>query len=94
MLTFRDLPPAPKFTEPGTCTKLVAKEEALADLWFPVYGEKVSEFAVETCRTCPARVECLAFAMENPGVQGLYGGWTFQDGHRDRAVRSRLAHLS
>lgn len=55
------------------------------DMWFPSMGE-VGEYAAarRTCSTCPVRLACLAYAISNNEVWGIWGGL-------NRAERANLA---
>ena len=48
------------------------------DWWFPEFGVKgnnvMFERAREICMGCHARKECLEFAIQHPGIQGMWGG--------------------
>jgi WhiB family redox-sensing transcriptional regulator len=35
--------------------------------------------AKQVCANCPYRVACLTYAMENPDLQGIWGGLTEKD---------------
>jgi len=46
--------------------------------WFPPPGQvsAESQAAVEVCRTCPVRLPCLEFAIDNNERHGIWGGLT------------------
>lgn len=45
------------------------------ELFFPDKGDMKSTFeAKKVCATCPVRVECLEFALENGETVGIWGG--------------------
>ncbi len=45
--------------------------------WFPHRGEALASVqAVAVCRECLVRSECLAVAMADPTLQGIWGGST------------------
>jgi WhiB family redox-sensing transcriptional regulator len=46
--------------------------------------EMVARDAVETCRTCLVRRDCLAFALEDPDLSGIWGGTTTAERRRAR----------
>ena len=43
-------------------------------LWFPDWGEAVPVEALELCRGCPVRWECLDASMWPRLEQGIWGG--------------------
>ncbi len=47
-------------------------EEGDPELWWPVRGG--SPDAVAGCEVCPARVECLAYAVAADEPDGIWGG--------------------
>ena len=51
-----------------------------ADLWF---GERPAELeqAKALCQTCPARLACLAAAIDRREVWGVWGGEIFERGN-------------
>jgi WhiB family redox-sensing transcriptional regulator len=51
--------------------------------WFPRKGEGVDE-AKAICATCAVCVECLTYALEHPGLQGVWGGSSQQERARMR----------
>lgn len=57
--------------------------------WFPVFRAdnkqlKKHRHAIEICNKCPEQKECLAFALENPTVQGIWGGTYWRERRRMR----------
>lgn len=63
------------------------------DLWFPVSAEPRSrleaehlKLALDTCRSCPVRLECLEFAVRT-GQRGTWGGMTERQRSYSRACR-------
>ena len=45
------------------------------DDWFPLSGDpKDSIAAVRICKTCPVRVECLAYAIRVKPTAGIWAG--------------------
>jgi len=66
-----------------------ACRDADPDLFFPIGTtgaalRQVGE-AKRVCRTCPAQTQCLAWALENRVIDGVWGGTT---GEERRAMRS------
>lgn len=45
-----------------------------ADLYFPVEGRERE--AMKLCRGCPVRAACAEWAIEQPGLVGVWGGTT------------------
>ena len=41
--------------------------------WFPERGQEV-ERAKTICYTCPVRLDCLNYALNIPGIVGIWGG--------------------
>ena len=48
------------------------------DLFFPEDETEVqqAEKACAVCAACPVAALCLAYALENPGLEGIWGGTT------------------
>ncbi|TQN44391.1 transcription factor WhiB [Blastococcus colisei] len=61
-------------------------EEGDPAAWWPAHGDDPDDvaLAVRCCADCPARVECLAFALAADERDGIWGGL-------DRAQRLALA---
>jgi WhiB family transcriptional regulator, redox-sensing transcriptional regulator len=62
------------------------------ELFFPVgRGGRPTELQIEKARTvcaaCPARSECLQWALDGEPVEGIWGGTT--EGERARIIRAR-----
>jgi WhiB family transcriptional regulator, redox-sensing transcriptional regulator len=66
-----------------------ACRDADPDLFFPVgtTGPALRQIgeAKRICRTCPAQTQCLAWALDNRVIDGVWGGTT---GEERRAMRS------
>jgi WhiB family redox-sensing transcriptional regulator len=66
-----------------------ACRDADPDLFFPTgtTGAALRQIgeAKRVCRTCPAQTQCLAWALDNSVIDGVWGGTT---GHERRALRS------
>jgi WhiB family redox-sensing transcriptional regulator len=54
----------------------------------PLKGDAPPPRLAEVCARCPVAGDCLQYALENPEVQGCWGGTT--DAER-KALRRRLA---
>ena len=53
------------------------KDDATADLWFVPPGDRHGIAAAKAiCRRCPVAPECLAEAMADPSIVGVWGGTT------------------
>ena len=63
----------------------VACRDADPDLFFPIgtTGPALRQIgeAKRVCRTCPAQTQCLAWALDNRVIDGVWGGTT-PDEHR------------
>jgi WhiB family redox-sensing transcriptional regulator len=60
------------------------------DAWFPNMNTGRSKEIVNVkmlCAQCPVRKQCLAYAMANPDLQGIWGGLGPQERWRLRASR-------
>ena len=57
------------------------------ELFFPNKGANASA-AKATCKACPVRAECLAEALSDPTLDGVWGGLTPME---RRAVRMAAA---
>lgn len=57
----------------------------VADLWFPGDPHEAAE-ARRLCAGCVVATQCLAYALEHPSLEGIWGGTSF--GGRQR-LRSR-----
>jgi len=62
------------------------------DFWFPTDTNisPAAKRALEICRGCQVRTECLNHAMDTPEFHGIWGGMTAPQRHelRRRAVRA------
>lgn len=56
------------------------------DLFFPAQGHS-TRVAKQICASCPVRIECLAYALENNEPDGVWGG--LDEGERRRVRRRR-----
>ena len=48
------------------------------NLFFSKY-KKEQQLAKSICQSCPVKLECLEFAIENECTFGIYGGLTSQE---------------
>jgi WhiB family redox-sensing transcriptional regulator len=46
------------------------------DLFFPDAGANGSLKARRVCSSCPVMDECLSYALDHPGILGVWGGTT------------------
>lgn len=71
--------------EPTPWTNQAACQGSDPDLWFPERGASTRE-ALTTCRACPVRAECLAYALRWKIDWGVWGGTTV---HQRTIIRSQ-----
>jgi WhiB family redox-sensing transcriptional regulator len=62
--------------------------EVATDMFFPEHGDKSVE-ARKICAACPVKTPCLAYAVAERGLEGIWGGTTASD--RDAIRRARRA---
>ena len=55
------------------------------DLFFPEAGDSIAQ-PKKICSLCPVRSECLEYALNFPGIQGIWGGTS---GTERRAIHKR-----
>ena len=69
-------------------TRAACRDAGEPDNWFPGKGGFTGGnlHALQVCRSCPVRRECLDFAVQNHPIDGLWGGETWSQ----RAERARL----
>ena len=46
------------------------------DLFFPESGANITNAARKVCEACPVQEECLDYALDHPGITGMWGGMT------------------
>jgi WhiB family transcriptional regulator, redox-sensing transcriptional regulator len=60
-----------------------ACRDADPDLFFPIgtTGPALRQIgeAKQVCRTCPAQTQCLAWALDNRVIDGVWGGTTGEE---------------
>ena len=74
--------------EPWRMEALCAQTDP--DLFFPEGGER-NPAAKAVCGRCAVREQCLAFALDNREVYGIWGGLSADERKRFRAQRNRDA---
>lgn len=60
------------------------------ELWFPAKEADPGFRAKRICRSCPVRIECLAYAMANDEPYGIWGGKSRQERAKLKLVKSPL----
>ena len=66
------------------------KDDPTPDLWFVPPGDRHGIAAAKAiCRRCPVAAECLAEAMANPSIVGVWGGTTENQRAKLRAAMPR-----
>ena len=74
---------------PGDWTARAACLDADPNLFFPERGQS-TEAAMEFCRACPVRRECLDYALAISPTPGIFGGTSERERRRMRR-RSRAS---
>ena len=66
------------------------KDDPIPDLWFVPPGDRHGIAAAKAiCRRCPVAAECLAEAMADPSIVGVWGGTTENQRAKIRARAPR-----
>ena len=66
------------------------KDDPIPDLWFVPPGDRHGIAAAkEFCRRCPVAAECLAEAMADPSIVGVWGGLSETERAKVRARAPR-----
>lgn len=78
---------------PGWHRDALCREPAYDPAWWfprgrPINQERIAELAREVCRRCLVQENCLAHALADPGLVGVWGGTTERDRARMRKLRS------
>jgi WhiB family redox-sensing transcriptional regulator len=60
------------------------------DAWFPVSEARALPVAKALCAGCPVVNDCLAYALERPELEGIWGGTTDAQRARLRGDTSAL----
>lgn len=68
---------------PGAWISRGSCRGAPTSLFFPDDAGRAHE-AIRVCRRCPVRAECAAYALDIPGLEGIWGGLTEADRLRHR----------
>jgi WhiB family redox-sensing transcriptional regulator len=70
----------PEWVDEAACTSTDP------DLFFPTQGgdTRSAQLAKAICAECPVLAQCLAYAVEDPSVVGIWGGTTLLDRQRIR----------
>lgn len=53
------------------------------EMFFPGQFDSVDP-AKRVCQTCPVRLECLQYALQNPDIDGVWGGTSKRERTRMR----------
>jgi WhiB family redox-sensing transcriptional regulator len=73
--------------QPGDWVERARCRGTDAPHFFPVSAlESASEIARAICAGCPVRDDCAAYALDNPGLVGVWGG---MDEHQRELARRR-----
>jgi WhiB family redox-sensing transcriptional regulator len=75
--------PIPEWFEHADCATVGG------DVWFPEPERKTTAAAKAICRGCPSVAECLAYALADPSLVGIWGATT--PGERRRMRRTTPA---
>lgn len=71
--------------------RTAACRDAEPELFFPISATAASRAQVQRakliCASCPVRLECLRYALDNRQEQGIWGGLTEEE-------RRRIPHRS
>jgi hypothetical protein len=73
----------PHFTEPALCAEIGG------DAWFPEADTDNGQAAKGICRRCPAREQCLEYALEHELVFGIWGGLSTAERRRKVGLNPR-----
>jgi len=79
--------PTPIAVMEGSWVQRAACRGSGSGPYFPTGGASANP-AKAVCSKCPVRQECLAYALQNPQLQGVWGGTS--DAER-RVLRGRAA---
>lgn len=60
------------------------------DMFFPVRGGDTKP-ARRICASCPVRDTCLEYALQSPGLVGIWGGTSERDRQKIRGARRKDA---
>jgi WhiB family transcriptional regulator, redox-sensing transcriptional regulator len=57
------------------------------ELFFPPKGGNEGSLAKQVCHGCPVIAACLAYALDHPSLDGIWGGRSFRERQELRALR-------
>src|ERR1700746_3372712 len=82
-------------TAPATGRDVPACRDADPELFFPIGTawaalRQIGE-AKRICRACPARTQCLAWALDNGITDGVWGGATEDERRAIRRLRTQMS---
>jgi len=78
-------PPRPSWQAEAAC-----RDPHPVANWFPPRGSRAPlEVAKAICTACPAREPCLAYALANPELVGIWAGTTAPERRTARRARDR-----
>jgi ATP/maltotriose-dependent transcriptional regulator MalT len=78
----------PEFSQPALCA------EVGGDDWYPEYESDNGAAAKRVCRACPARAECLEWALRNDERYGIWGGLSTGQRHKIMVNAGRAGKTS
>lgn len=84
---FAEVPPPEPWEAAALC-----RQVGHPDNWFPPaghIGQMLGWEALDVCRRCPVRADCLEFALRTRQPQGIWGGLTHQQ--RSQLLRDGAA---
>lgn len=82
------IPPAPPWMRDGLCREYPEVDFVPPDSTAEANRRRVAA-AVDVCRRCLVQSECLAYALEDPSLIGVWGGTTAVE-RRARPARFSL----
>jgi WhiB family redox-sensing transcriptional regulator len=89
--------PATILTLPGAWAEQALCAQADPDAWFPQRGQHtLAKTAIEICRVCPVRAQCLDYALSGADTwggiaTGIWGDTTPQERAQLRQQRKAVA---
>ena len=84
LITLEDLLHRPEWHRRAAC-----RGSGLSS-YFPIRGESVTP-AKAVCESCEVQDECLAVALADPDILGVWGGSSFRERQRMRRARRSVA---
>lgn len=61
------------------------------EIWFPLPSSGMEDYAASLCESCPLRVDCLGWAIENGVRFGIWGGRNMETWRVDEITAGALA---